>query len=124
MDMPYAFGIQFSGLLTLGSSARLDVGCASRFCGPATYINGGFTPPVQNTFIPGGWAYQRVDFRLRKDFPEVNGMRLGVTVDVFNAFNNKNFGCFDTGFNSPNYGKAGCLVSDARRTQIGAEYTF
>ncbi len=124
MDMPYAFGIQFSGLLTLGSSARLDVGCPSRFCGPATYINGGFTPPVQNSFIPGGWAYQRVDFRLRKDFPEVNGMRLGVTVDVFNAFNNKNFGCFDTGFNSPNYGKAGCLVSDARRTQIGAEYTF
>ena len=59
-----------------------------------------------------------------KNGDEVNGMRLGVTVDVFNAFNNKNFGCFDTGFNSPNYGKAGCLVSDARRTQIGAEYTF
>ena len=47
-----------------------------------------------------------------------------MTVDVFNVANFKNLGCFDTGFGSPNLGKASCLVSDPRRTQIGAEYTF
>jgi hypothetical protein len=124
MDVPYLFGIQLSGLLTLSSGARLDVGCPSRFCGPATYINGGFTPPAQNSIIPGGWAYQRVDVRLRKDFPEISGTRLGVTVDVFNVANTQNLGCFDTGFNSPNFSKSTCTVSDPRRAQIGVEYNF
>ena len=124
MDVPFAFGIQFSGLLTLSSGARLDIGCPSRFCGPATYINGGFTPPVQNSIIPGGWAYQRVDVRLRKDFPEISGTRIGVTLDVFNVVNTQNLGCFDTGFNSPNFSKATCTVSDPRRAQLGVEYNF
>ena len=124
MDVPYLFGIQFSGLLTLSSGARLDIGCPSRFCGPATYINGGFTPPVQNSIIPGGWAYQRIDFRFRKDFPQISGTRLGVTLDVFNVTNAQNLGCFDVGFNSPNFSKATCTVSDPRRAQIGAEYNF
>lgn len=124
MDLPYAAGIQFSGLLTLGSGATLDVGCPSRFCGPATYINGGFHPLEYHFLFLGGWAYRRVDFRLRKDFPQISGTQLGVTLDVFNAFNFMNFGCYDTGFGSPNFGKAGCVVSDPRHVQLGAEYNF
>jgi hypothetical protein len=123
-DLPYLFGIQFSGLLTLGSGATLDVGCPSRFCGPATYINGGFTPRHYSFIIPNAWAYRRLDLRLRKDFPEFSGTRFGVTLDVFNAFNYQNFGCFDTGFGSPTQGKANCVVSDPRRAQLGAEYSF
>ncbi|MEO8634560.1 MAG: carboxypeptidase regulatory-like domain-containing protein [Gemmatimonadales bacterium] len=128
-DVPYLFGIQFSGLITLGSGARLDIGCAPRFCGPATYINGGFTPKKYNFIIPGAWAYRRVDVRVRKDFPSFGGTRLGVTVDVFNVMNYRNFGCYNTGFDSPtspnpNQGKAGCLASDPRRIQLGAEYNF
>jgi len=123
-DVPYAFGVQFSGLLTLGSGATLDVGCPSRFCGPATYINGGFHPQEYHFLFLGGWAYRRVDFRFRKDFPEISGTKLGVTLDIFNAFNFMNFGCYDTGFGSPNFGKAGCVVSDPRHLQIGAEYNF
>jgi hypothetical protein len=124
VDLPYVAGVQFSGLLTLGSGPRLDVGCPSRFCGPATYINGGFTPTPRTSVIPGGWAYQRVDLRLRKDFPEFSGTRLGVAVDVFNVFNFQNYGCYDTGYKSPTYGRPGCLVSDPRRAQLGAEYNF
>jgi len=123
-DVPYLFGIQFSGLLTLSSGANLDVGCPARFCGPATYINGGFTPPHNSFIIPNAWAYRRLDLKLRKDFPEISGTQLGVTVDFFNIFNYQNFGCFDTGFNSPNQGKSTCVVSDPRRVQLGAEYNF
>jgi len=123
-DVPYLAGIQFSGLMTLGSGARLDVGCPSRFCGPATYINGGFMPQQYNFLFLGGWAYRRLDLRLRKDFPQISGMQLGVTLDLFNVTNAQNFGCYDTGFNSPNYGKSTCVVSDPRRAQLGAEYSF
>ena len=123
-DMPYLLGIQFSGLLTLGSGAILDVGCPARFCGPATYINGGFTPTRYSGVIPGAWAYRRIDLRLRKDFPDISGTTLGVTVDMFNVFNYQNFGCYDVGFHSPTYGQSTCLLSDPRRTQLGFTYTF
>jgi len=124
MDVPYAWGIQFSGLLTLSSGAVLDVGCPARFCGPLTYINGGFTPPRTSDIIPGAWAYRRIDLKLRKDFPEFSGTQLGLTVDLFNVFNFQNLGCFDTGFNSPTQGHSTCVVSDPRRAQLGMEYNF
>ncbi|MEP6573075.1 MAG: hypothetical protein ABJD11_10285 [Gemmatimonadota bacterium] len=129
LDVPYLFGIQFSGLLTLGSGATLDIGCPIRFCGPATYINGGFTPKKYSFIIPDAWAYRNVDLRVRKDFPSVSGTRLGITADAFNAFNYKNFACFNTGFSSPaspnlNLGKASCLASDPRRFQLGVDYDF
>jgi hypothetical protein len=123
-DIPYVFGIQFSGLLTLKSGPRLDVGCPARFCGPATYINGGFVPPVRNTVIPGGWAYERLDVRLRKNFPEFGGSSFGVTLDVFNLLNDQNLGCYDVGYQSPTYGQASCLVSDPRRAELGVQYNF
>jgi hypothetical protein len=125
-DVPYAFGIQFSGLLTLSSGAVLDIGCPSRFCGPATYINGGFKPKGYSFLGIGGWGYRRMDLRLRKDFPQIRGTQFGLTLDVFNVFNYQNFGCYNTGFGTPNpdLGKATCVVSDARRAQIGAEYSF
>ena len=125
MDLPYLYGVQFSGLITLGSGGKLDIGCPSRFCGPATYINGGFTPPHYSFLIPAKlWAYRRVDVRLRKDFLNVSGTQMAVTLDVFNLFNYDNFGCYDTGFGSPTLGKANCVVSDARRGQFGVSYNF
>lgn len=124
VDLPYVSGVQFSGLITLGSGNRLDVGCPARFCG-AGYINGGFTPTKYDFIIPGAFAYRDVDLRLRKDFPNISGTTLGITFDLFNVFNFQNFGCFNTGSQTdPNFGHAGCVVSDPRRLQIGAEYGF
>jgi len=123
-DLPYLFGFQFSGLATLGGKYRQDVGCPGRFCGIGTtgnkYERGGFT-------VPGTFPYRNVDVRFRKDFPSFGRTptAFGLTLDVFNAFNRDNFGCFETGDRTAaNFGKPSCIVTDARRYQVGAELNF
>ncbi len=121
-DVPFLYGVQFSGIVTLGGKVRQDIGCPVRFCGIGTtgsqYQRGGFT-------APGTFPYQNVDLRLRKDFPKFGNSSLGVTLDLFNALNHDNLGCYATGNrNDTNFGQATCVVSDARRLQIGAEYNF
>lgn len=116
-DMPWAFGIEWSGLLTLGGKQRIDVGC-QRFC--SNFERGGFT-------IPGTFPYQNLDMRLRKDFPSFGRTpaAFGITFDIFNALNHANLGCYNTGNPTDvNFGKAGCVVTDARRYQVGAEIDF
>src|SRR3989441_642155 len=114
LDLPFASGIQFGGLITVGSGVKLDVG--DRFGGPS------------NPFKPGAFdtpTFKNVDLRLRKDIPVANGMTLGVTADLFNVFNWQNLGSFNV-FNpaDANFGKAGGVISDPRRLQIGGEYSF
>ena len=123
-DVPYLFGIQFSGLATLGGKYRQDVGCPARFCGYGTtgnkYQRGGFT-------VPGMFPYRNVDIRFRKDLPSFGRTptAFGLTLDVFNALNHDNLGCYATGNrDDKNFGKATCSVSDARRYQLGAEINF
>ncbi len=117
MDVPFAYGVQFGGLLTLGTGPRYDIG--SRFNGVGgPYVPGGFSPPQYPFVLPGAWAYRELDLRLRKDFPNVSGTTIGVTVDVFNVLNTSNF-TFDGNSGTPNG-----LASDQRRAQIGVEYSF
>jgi len=123
-DMPYLFGMQFSGLATLGGKYRQDVGCPGRFCGPGTtgdaYERGAFT-------VPGTFPYRNVDVRFRKDFPSFGRtpVAFGLTLDLFNALNRDNFGCYQTGNRTAaNFGKPDCIVTDARRYQLGAEVNF
>jgi len=116
LDVPFAYGVQFSGLINLGTGARQDI--SGRF-DPRNWKPGGFTLPQSNfPLFPGAWAYRNVDLRLRKDFPAFSGGSLGVTADLFNAFNYQNYGC-TYGGTTPN-----CVVSDPRRLQVGAEYNF
>lgn len=126
-DFPALYGIQFSGLITLGGKFRQDVGCPGRFCGEGTtgnaYERGGFT-------APGTFPYRNVDLRLRKDFPSLSRATIGLTLDLFNAFNRNNFGCYRTGDrnegNPPGslFGTPSCVVTDGRRAQLGAEVNF
>lgn len=124
VDVPFAWGVQFSGLLNLGSGSRVDVG--GRFdCNNVNtcFEGGGFSPPKQSFIIPHAFAYRNLDLRLRKDFVNVRGTRLGVTADLFNAFNFTNSGCFDVfDRNNPSFGVSRCTVSDPRRLQFGAEF--
>ena len=120
MDVPFAAGVQFSGIITAGTGPRSNFG-GGNF--PATgFVPGGFTPPQYPFIFPGAWAYREVDLRLRKDFPSFSGTTLGVTLAVFNAFNFNNFSYPDN-INSPNPAPSG-LLSDPRRTELGVEYHF
>ena len=121
-DLPYLWGIQLSGIGTFGGKYSQDAGCTLRFCSLADrgkYERGGFT-------VPGLFPYQNVNLRLRKDFLNIrNAQAIGVTLDLFNAFNRSNLGCYDTGDpTSKTFGHANCVVTDARRIQIGAQYDF
>jgi carboxypeptidase family protein len=118
MDVPFAAGIQFGGLITLGTGPRYNVGGIFPISG---YTPGGFTPPQYPFIFPGAWAYREVDFRLRKDFPNVSGTTVSVTVDVFNVFNFNNFSYPDNSGGNP---QPNGLLSDPRKTQIGVEYHF
>jgi len=130
VNVPQFAGIQFSGLVTLGSGARLDVGTPPRFGGveDSTYFPGAFQPPQRNFLIFGGWAYRRVDFKFRKDFPKIGASTLAVTVDMFNVFNYQNYGDYpftvDAGQRTWTVGQPRQVVSDARRVQLGMEYAF
>jgi len=130
MDVPRLAGIQFSGLITLGSGGRQDVGTATRFGGvvDSTYFPGGFSPPKRSFLIFGKWAYRRVDVRLRKDFPRFGGSTIGVTADVFNVFNFQNMGDYPLTVVPAQHtftvGDPRQVVSDPRRLQIGLEYNF
>ena len=125
MDVPFAYGIQFSGLITLGSGAHRDSGGPPRFNPGQPYVRGGFTPPQSSFIIPNAWAYRTVDIRLRKDFPNISGTTLGVTLDVFNVFNYSNFD-YDNFLRYATYPPAprSTLLSDPRRAQLGIEYNF
>jgi hypothetical protein len=124
-DLPYLFGIQFSGLVTVGGKYKQDVGCTNRFCPNSTPQNPNLNPYVRGGFtVPGTFPYQTVDVRFRKDFPNLGQRNLsyGITLDVFNALNHTNLGCYNTGdVTNKNFGTAGCVVTDARRYQLGAE---
>jgi hypothetical protein len=67
-----------------------------------------------------------VDLRLRKDFFNLRGKRIGITADLFNVFNTQNLGCYNNTpvTTDPNFGKAGCTISDPRRIQLGTEASF
>jgi hypothetical protein len=122
-DIPYLWGIQWSGVATFGGKYSLDVGC--RTCdqaGTNHFVASGFT-------VPGALPYQNVDMRLRKDFPRFgrSATAVGVTLDVFNTFNHSNFG---TAYNVGDpgqvkvFGTPTGLATDARRFQLGAELNF
>ncbi|HEY5061242.1 MAG TPA: hypothetical protein VII52_06875, partial [Gemmatimonadaceae bacterium] len=117
-DLPYLWGIQLSGIGTFGGKYSQDIGGAGRF-NQGGYVRGGFT-------VPGLFPYQNVNLRVRKDFYNIGASKsVGLTLDLFNAFNRTNLGCYDTGSpTSTTFGNASCLLTDARRLQVGAQFDF
>jgi hypothetical protein len=127
-DIPFAWGIQFSGLMDLASGVPIH-----RFEFVALPGNAGNQRAVLG-YARSDW-YKSVDLRLRKNFLNLNGNRVGVTGSVFNVFDTQNLGCFDeTLLNAtgtpgvtqpnPNFGHASCTISDPRRFQLGLQYDF
>ena len=125
-DIPYLWGIQFSGLMTFGSGLPYTL---QQF---VTVPTGG-----QQQFLGQGrtpW-YKDVDLRLEKNFLQLHGNSVGVTLSMFNVFNTQNLTGYDgvvaftgptIGSTTPNqhFGKAGGVYTDGRRLQLGATYGF
>ena len=129
-DVPYAWGIQFSTLATLGTGRRFN---RQDFSGPIPIVERGVQDPKKFSFIiPHAFAFRNVDVRLRKDFANTGGNRLGVTLDVFNVFNFDNYGCFNDVFATnnngtrtlnPDFGKPSAF-QDARSARFTLKYSF
>jgi hypothetical protein len=78
-------------------------------------------------YPPGG--NRNVDLRLQKDFHAFGSTGLTLVGEVFNATNHANYGCLNdflgTGPNDrANLGKPNCVVSLARREQVGIKLSF
>lgn len=73
-------------------------------------------------------GYRNVDFRLAKDFPAFSGVTVGVSAEMFNAFNKTNYGCLNNFVGDNNdrttLGNANCVVSLGRREQVGLKVSF
>ena len=127
-DIPYLWGIQFSGLMTLGSGLPYTL---------QQFVSLGGTAGNQQVIAgQGRTPWQKdVDLRLRKDFLQLHGNSVGVTLSVFNVFNTQNLTGFDGVLCSggttsgecnpnPNFGHANNVITDGRRIQLGATYEF
>ncbi len=105
MDVP--LGIQFSGLLNLGSGQPFSKGA------PQDRV----FPPKQNFILGHAFAFRDIDVRLRKEVPTAGTQLADITLEVFNVFNYQNLGCW--GGTTPN-----CINYGSRRLQLGAGYSF
>ena len=87
-----------------------------------------YSPPTK-PFLGIGHVFntQNMDARVEKSFGFASGQSISVMVDLFNAFNTSNWGCYDAQINptsgSPNanYNRPGCAAL-GRRVQIGMRY--
>jgi hypothetical protein len=114
-DVPFG-GLQVSGVVNLATSTPFNVFDSS---GPTFKFRRNEARLVTSRLF----AYQTVDLRIRRDFAGPSGS-IAVVADVFNLFNSVNTAIDAYGFPDVNYGKPQRVVSDGRRLQVGAEYTF
>lgn len=73
-------------------------------------------------------GFRNLDVRLAKDFAAFAGVHVGVSVEMFNAFNETNYGCLNNFVGDNNdrtsLGKPNCVVSLGRREQVGVKVSF
>ena len=124
--LPY--DVRLSGIVSLGSGLTANATDASRGRGPFNERIYVYQPPTR-PFLGFGNAFstQNLDLRLEKGLPLASRQRVSLALDLFNAFNSRNFGCFDA-FIAPgtepanaNYNRPGC-AAPGRRIQLGLRY--
>jgi hypothetical protein len=120
------FDFLFSAIVNLGSGLTENATDASRGFGFATETKYVYTPPAR-PFLGLGHVFNThsADVRLQKDFFAPAGNDVSLILDLFNAFNSANFGCYVSTIGDPNrvLGTPGCAAL-GRRLQIGLRYGF
>jgi outer membrane receptor protein involved in Fe transport len=125
------WGFRASTLITLGSGTPYNISDASRGFGPNEFrfLRNEGRPEKYSFILQDAFAYRSVDLRLQKDIP-IGNKSVGLIAEAINAFNYKNFGCYDgfiaptSGAPNPNYGKPGCQLDTGRRLQAGLTFSF
>lgn len=131
LKVPY--DMLFSTIVNLGTGIAQSATDASLGFGAGQQRSYIFQPPTR-AFLGMGrvFAYQNMDARLQKNINFASSQTAAIVVDVFNAFNSRNFGCYNTTIDPPNppandsnndYGRAGC-AGLGRRIQVGIRYGF
>ena len=126
---------RLSAIGTFGSGITINATDASRGFGALTESRYIFTPPGR-PFLGIGHVFntQTIDLRLDKNVRVAGGQNVGVVLDLFNAFNNANYGCYGdnativpTAQQDANwrarYGTPNC-AGLGRRLQIGLRYGY
>ncbi|HEY0972198.1 MAG TPA: TonB-dependent receptor [Gemmatimonadales bacterium] len=119
-----------SSIVTLASPLTVNGTDASRGWELQNQVTYPYTPPSR-PFLGVGhvFGYQNVDLRVEKPIRLANGQSVSILADVFNAFNNANYGCFDatifptSGDPNVNYGRPGC-AGLGWRLQLGARWNY
>ena len=126
--LPY--DINLSAIVSLGTGVTVNATDNSLGVETGLQRTYTFTPPTR-PFLGIGhvFATQTVDLRVEKAVPVAGGQSVSIVADLFNAFNNANYGCFNTtidpltGPPNPNYGTPGC-AGLGRRLQLGLRYGY
>jgi hypothetical protein len=124
-----------SSIVSLGSGIALNATDASGGWGPYQQRSYVYQPPTRSFLGIGNvFAYQNADLRLEKGVTVARGQVASLTVDLFNAFNSTNWGCYNTtiiptadqatdaGWKK-SFGQPGC-AGLGRRLQIGLRYGY
>ena len=117
-----------SGIAQLGSGAFYNIQDASRGFGfnqQVFYRGEGVGD--DSCFL--SFAFCTVDLKFEKEFEVFGGQQFALVLDVFNAFDSKNFGGYNgfippTGETNPNFGQPSNLVTRPRSIQVGFRYSF
>lgn len=124
------FAIRFSTIVSLGTGITQNATDASLGFGDFQRRTYPYTPPtVPFLGIGRVFATQNVDLRLDRPFTVGGGNSVALTLDLFNAFNNANYGCWNATINptagepNPDFGKPFC-AAPGRRVQVGVRYGF
>jgi len=122
--------VLFSTVVSLGTGIAVNATDASEGFGAYQQVPYVYQPPTR-PFLGIGhvFNYQNMDLRLEKWFTFTQGQRVSLSADLFNVFNSRNYGCYNTTINpssgppNANYGVPGCAAL-GRRFQIGLRYGF
>jgi len=127
--------VLFSSIVSLGTGIALTATDASAGWGPFQQRTYTFVPPSR-PFLGFGnvFAVQNADFRIEKGVKVRSGQRAAISLDLFNAFNSANYGCYeatiiptvdqpnDTGWQQ-RFRQPTCAAL-GRRLQMGIRYGY